>query len=140
MNKSGIGIGSASVVLVFAVLCLTVFALISYTSARNDKALSDVEEQLVIKYYEADTLAECILAELLAADTIPGSVLGVNISARWDTELGARTAEFSCIMSDDRELNIKVALRGDSYDILNWKMRNTGTWQIDDSLSVWLGE
>ena len=51
MNKSGIGIGSASVVLVFAVLCLTIFALISYTAAINDKALTEVEVRLVKGYY-----------------------------------------------------------------------------------------
>ena len=140
MNRSGIGIGSASVVMVFAVLCLTVFALISYTAAGNDKALSDVEAYLVKNYYEADTLAECILAELLAADTIPDSIRGVNIEAQWDPELEAETAEFSCTISDEKELYVKMAFYVDSYDILSWRMRDTGTWLIDDDLPVWPGD
>ena len=140
MNKSGIGIGSASVVLVFAVLCLTVFTLISYTAAGNDKALTDAEARLTKGYYEADTLAERVLAELAAADTIPGSIRGVEIAAGWDGEMLVETAEFSCAVSDGRELYVKVAFFGDSYDILSWRMRNTGTWQADENLPVWLGE
>ena len=140
MNKSGIGIGSASVVLVFAVLCLTVFTVISHTAAGNDKALTEVEARLVKAYYEADTLAECILAELLAADTIPGSVRGVKITARRDGELMADTAEFSCFVSGGKELYVKAAFYGDSYDLLSWRMRNTGEWRADDGLSVWLGD
>ena len=140
MNRSGIGIGSASVVLVFAVLCLTVFAVISYTSAAGGKALSDVEASLVKSYYEADTIAECILAELLTADTIPDSVRGVEVTAKIDPELAAETVEFSCAVSDGKELNVRIALYENSYDILNWRMRNTGTWQIDDDLPVWTGE
>ena len=140
MNKSGIGIGSASVVLVFAVLCLTVFALISYTAAGNDKALTDAEARLVKEYYEADTLAELVLAELIAADTIPDSVRGVEITARWDGDMLVETAEFSCVVSDGRELYVKVAFYGDSYDILNWRMRHTGEWRPNDDLPVWLGD
>ena len=140
MNKSGIGIGSASMVLVFAVLCLTVFTLISYTAAGNDKALADVETGLVKNYYEADTLAECILAELLAADTPgPDSIRGVEITTQWDLELAAETAEFSCFVSEKKELYVKVAFYGDSYDILSWRMRNIEEWLIDDDLPVWPG-
>ena len=140
MNRSGMGIGSGSVVLVFAVLCLSVFALISYTAAGNDKTLAEIEARMVGNYYEADTLAELILAEILTAGAIPRSVGDVEITSRWDRELAARTAEFSCPMSDDYELYVKIALRGDTYDILSWRSRNTGAWEFEDSLPVWLGD
>ena len=140
MNKSGIGIGSASVVLVFVVLCLTVFALISYTAAGNYKALTDVEAGLVKGYYEADALAERILAELVASDETVGSVLGAEITVGRDLELEAETAEFSCVVSDKKELYVKAAFYEDCYDILSWRMRDTGTWTTDDGLPVWLGE
>ena len=139
MNKSGIGIGSASVVLVFTVLCLTVFSLISYTTAANDKALTDVEARLVKSFYKVDTIAECILAELIAADKMPDHLGGVKITSRWDWDLTAETAEFSCVASDGKELYVKVAFYGNEYDILSWRMRNTGVWETDDDLPVWPG-
>ena len=54
MKNGGIGVGSASIVLVFAVLCLTVFSLITLVVAGNDKVLVDAGAKLVTAYYEAD--------------------------------------------------------------------------------------
>lgn len=135
MNRGGIGFGSASAALVFAVLCLTIFTLITFTSAKNDKALADAEASLVTGYYEADMLAEYILAELLEADTVPGSIRGVEITSHSDTG----ETEFSCRISDSKVLYVKVALHGDSYDILSWRMRDTGEWDADEGLPVWPG-
>jgi hypothetical protein len=140
MNKSGFGIGSASVVLVFVTLCFTILTLISYTAARNGKMLADAEAAMVKSYYGADTLAEDILAAILACDTIPGAVRGVEIAAEWDRDLAAETAEFSCIVSDVKELYVKVALYKDSYDILSWRMRDIREWRTDGDLPVWSGD
>lgn len=135
MSRGGAGFGSASAALVFAVLCLTIFTLITFTSAKNDKALADAEASLVTGYYEADTLAEYILAELLGTDTAPDSIRGVEITSHRDTG----EVEFSCRISDRKELYVKVALRESSYDILCWRMRDTGEWDAEEGLPVWPG-
>jgi len=103
-NKGGIGVGSASIVLVFAVLCLTVFSLITFVVASNDKALIDAETRLVTGYYEADTLAELILTDLLNADTLPSEVRGIEICSQWDDELNMETTYFLCPISDIKAL------------------------------------
>ena len=140
MNKSGMGVGSASIMLIFAVLCLTIFSLISLSVAGNDKALVDIESRLVAEYYDADALAESILAEILAADVIPSTVQGVNIETDWDWDLGAETASFYCPMSKEKQLYVKVAITEDSYDILSWRMWDIGDWVINENINVWLGE
>jgi len=140
MNKSGVGVGSASIVLVFAVLCLTVFSLITYVVAGNDKALVDAKVGLVTGYYEADTLAEQILAELLATDTTPAKILGVDINTRFDENLGVETTYFFCYISDIKALYVNLVIRDDSYDILSWRMYDTDDWVFDDSINVWPGE
>lgn len=139
MNKGGTGIGSASIILIFAVLCLTIFALISLSTARADKALADAEAILVKEYYEADTLAECILAELVKADEIPDAVYGVDIILYLDMETGTDIVSFSCPISDRKELYVEIAVFEDSYDILEWRMQDIGVWEIDDDLPVWAG-
>lgn len=121
MNKNGTGVGSASIILVFAVLCLTIFALITFSAAQNDMALARAEARLVESYYGADAEAENILAGLLAAPIPP------------------REEEFTCAISAGKELYVHVALNRDSYDILSWRMRDTGEWQADDSIPVWDG-
>ena len=139
MKRSGIGVGSASIVLVFAVLCLTVFSLITLVVAGNDKVLVDAEAQLVTGYYEADTLAEHIVEEIVQADTIPESVLGIDIATDYDFSSGKEIAYFFCPISNQKVLYVRLAVNNDSCDILSWRMWDTDDWVIDDSLNVWQG-
>jgi len=141
MNKGGIGVGSASIVLVFSVLCLTVFTLITFVVAGNEKALVDAELHLVKSYYEADTLAEQILTEVLSAeDILPGNFHGVDVETYWDGELDADIVRYSCPVTDIKTLYVELAVRHDSFDILDWRMRDTDEWEFDDSLNVWFGD
>ena len=140
MNKGGIGVGSASIVLVFAVLCLTVFSLIALVVAQNDKALADAEAELIVGYYEADALAEQILAEIIAADSKPDSVRDVDVTYQRDAEKDEEVADYLCQISDAKALYVQLALRGDSCDVLSWRMVDTDDWAADDSLNVWGGE
>jgi len=140
MSKSGIGVGSASIVLIFAVLCLTVFSLITYVVAGNDKALVDAKVSLVTGYYEADALAEQILHELITADTIPDNIRGVDIHTGFDEALGVETTYFFCHISDIKALYVNLAIHDDSFDILSWRMYDMDYWEFDDSMNVWSGE
>jgi len=139
MNKAGIGVGSASIVLVFAVLCLTIFSLITYVVAGNEKAMVDARAELVINYYEADALAEYILHEILTADTIPTTIQGVEIHIRWDETLNAKTIYFFCDISEIKVLYVNILLQEDTFDILSWRMYATDDWKFDDTINVWQG-
>jgi len=146
MGKSGIGVGSASIVLVFAVLCLTIFSLITFVVAGNEKKLVDAKSDLVTGYYEADTLAELILADLLAissdccSDDIPETIRGVEIKSGFDEQLNADTAYFFCDISEARALYVNVAIQNDSFDILSWRMYDKDEWESDNPINVWTGE
>ena len=139
MKQGGIGVGSASIVLVFAVLCLTVFSLITFVVAGNDKSLVDTESRLVVGYYEADALAERIVADIMEADEIPEEVRGVEITTYWDMDMDAEITYFLCPISDQKSLYVRLAVRNDSYDILSWRMYDIDDWTFDDSMDVWQG-
>jgi len=144
-NKSGIGVGSASIVLVFAVLCLTIFSLITFVVAGNEKRLVDAKVELVTGYYDADSLAEHIIMDILALDdatieNIPGTIRGVEINTRMDEELGTDTIYFLCQISDIKALYVNLILHDGSYTILSWRMYDTDEWIFDDSINVWTGE
>ena len=139
MNSGGMGVGSSSIMLIFAVLCLTVFSLISLSVADTDKSLVDTEARLVTEYYEADEKAERILAEILSSGSVPGEIMGVSIDTEWDWDMIAEVATFVCPISDVKDLVVKVAISEGDYDILVWKMVNTDDWVIDDSINVWTG-
>jgi len=143
MGKSGIGVGSASIVLVFAVLCLTIFSLITFVVAGNDKALVEAKVDMVTGYYRADALAELILADILAAKeagNIPETIREVQINTGHNESSGLETTYFLCDISDTKALYVSLALHNDSFDILSWRMYDKGEWEIDDSINVWTGE
>ena len=139
MNKGGMGVGSASIVLVFAVLCLTVFSLITYVVASNDKALVVAEARLVTGFYKADALSEQIIAEILDSESIPPVVHGVNIENEWDMYLDAEIVEFTCPVSEKKALYVRVAVYENSHDVLSWQLYDTDQWDFNDRLNVWPG-
>jgi len=140
MGKGGMGVGSASIVLIFAVLCLTIFTIITYMVTNNERALIDAKAELIKGYYEADALAEQILQELLDANTTPDRVHGVNIETGIDEDLGIETTHFYCRITDIKSLYVKLAIREDSFDILSWRMYDTDEWVFDDTINVWTGD
>ena len=135
MSKGGIG--SALIVLVFTVLCLTIFTVISLVPALTGQRLIEAEVELVKSFYEADTLAEQVVAEILAAQTVPGNVLGVEIK----TEQGAQgeRVSFTIPIAETRLLYVVLAIGRDHYEILTWRMYQTRYWEADDRLNVWPG-
>ena len=61
-GSATINAGGAIIIIIFVVLCLTIFGLLSFTTAFADKRLADRTLLSVQQYYEADTRAEQMLA------------------------------------------------------------------------------
>ncbi|MCL2819834.1 MAG: hypothetical protein FWD38_03255 [Oscillospiraceae bacterium] len=151
MGKSGIGVGSASIVLVFAVLCLTVFSLITFVVAGNEKNLVGAKAETVTGYYRTDTLAELILADIIAAandgnaadnktGNIPGIIRETEIHKSFDETRNTETVYFFCDISDTKALFVNISINNDSFDILSWRMYDRNDWESDDSVNVWTGD
>lgn len=132
MNKdrkfSPPAVGGISLLVVFAVLCLTVFALLSLTTVRADQRLADAAVQNVTEYYAADYEAQAILAQLRAGEIPEG------VSRNGDIY------RYTCPVSSTRALEVEVQIRGTAYTVLRWQMAFTGEWNPDDSLDLWDGE
>jgi len=65
MKKKGMGTvnaGGAIIIIIFVVLCLTIFGLLSFTTSFADKKLADRNLDSVVRYYKADSEAEEKLA------------------------------------------------------------------------------
>jgi len=140
MSKGGIGIGSASIILVFAVLCLAIFSLISLSVANGDQALVAAETDMVEAYYEADSLAEQVLDLIVKAwPFVDNNYLGVNISTSWQGGGEYATVEFVCAISSRKELTVEVMFTDDGYTVRRWKMQDAVVWTFDPSTPIWQG-
>ncbi len=134
-------LGGSSLLVVFAVLALTVFALLSLSTVRADVRLGDAAAQAVSGYYEADCKAQEILARLRNGEKAPEEVeLALFIAERVDS--GETYYEYAVPISDTQELQAEVLVdpADGSYSVLRWQAVAVGEWEPDDSLNVWDGE
>ena len=65
MKKSAFSaVGISSLLVIFAVLCLAVFALLSVSTVQAQNRLAESSREAVLGYYRADCEAETVLAAL----------------------------------------------------------------------------
>lgn len=127
-------VGAASLLVSFAVLCLTVFALLSLSTVRADDRLGEASARATADYYAADLEAQTILARLRNGEWPEG----VSFSGS-----GLLYADYAVPISDAQELQVSVILRGIAdreYEILRWQAVNVEAWDFDDTLDLWDGE
>ena len=115
-------IGGCSLLVIFAVLCLTVFALLGFSTVQANKRLADISAQAVSDYYRADSQAEEILARLRTGE-IPDGVTEKNHSY-----------SFRCIISPTQALLVEV--QEENWKILRWQTISTIQWQPDESIDL----
>ena len=60
-QSSFVNIGSSSLLIVFLVLCLATFSILSLSSAKSDYTLSERLAEHKNQYYEASSKAESVL-------------------------------------------------------------------------------
>ena len=65
-------IGGSSLLVIFAVLCLTVFALLSLSTVQAEKRMADAAAEAVTDYYAADLQAQEVFARLRAGERVDG--------------------------------------------------------------------
>ena len=120
-------VGGSSLLVIFAVLCLTIFALLSLSTVQADNRMAEASFEAVQNYYEADVNAEIILARLRQGD-LPENV----------TKEG-NLYRYTCQVSELQALEVEVQITGASYRVLRWQMVSTTDWEADDNMNVWDG-
>jgi len=134
----GVGVGTISLVMIFAVLCLTVFAMLTLSSANAEKTLSDRTSSFVTGYYAADSEATKIraaIADSFAKGALPESIEGTAIT--YERSGDAVYASFSCSVNDVQDLLVKLELTQGKDTVLEWKTGYAKDWNVDNSIVVW---
>lgn len=122
-------VGGSSLLVIFAVLCLTVFALLGFSTAQADRRLADASIQAVKGYYKADLEAERILAQLRSGETVAG------VSADGDVY------RYTCPISDTQMLLVEAKVSSaEEWKILRWQSVSTVQYDAEQYLTVWTGE
>ena len=112
--------GGSSLMVIFGVLCLVVFAVLTLSAAQAGEKLQYASLEAANAYYAADNAAQEKIAEL-----------------RENKEDG--THDFAIGVTDRQTLEVSVKIDGNKYEILRYQTVYTADWQSDDSLLIWDG-
>lgn len=127
-------IGGSSLLVIFAVLCLIIFALLALSSVQADKRLGDAALSSVEGYYAADTAAEETLAKLRDGERPEG----VDF-----TQEGQQvTATYVEPISETQELRVQIDFAhglGNDYRIVQWQSHSTAEVNLDQHINVYGG-
>lgn len=127
-------LGGSSLLVIFAVLALTVFALLSLSTVRADVRLADASAKAVEDYYAADCKAQEILARIRMGGPVPEGVEVRGLD-------GYAILRYTVPISDTQELQVEIGQYADlSCEVLRWQAVPSGEWEFDEGFDVWTGE
>ena len=120
-------VGGSSLLVIFAVLCLTIFALLGLSTVQADGRLSEASSRSVKGYYQADTEAEQILYRLRMGEVPEG------------VKQNGTMYSYVCTISDVQALEVEVRVEEETYEILKWRVVSTAEWKTEEGLDLWDG-
>ena len=119
--------GGSSLLMVFGVLCLTVFALLCLSSAQAEWRLSQAAARSVAAYYDAENEAEEIFARLRRGERVP------------DAEETDGRYCYSCPISENSRLEVVLSKEGENWKILRWQVISQPEERTEAYLPLWTG-
>lgn len=134
----GVNIGSSSILLIFVILCLVSFAVLSIVSAQTDYKLNCKLAERTTKYYEANNEVESYLRDLQASLE---KIYEDSATAEEYFAVAGHDTTFSIQLSEQQMLNVHLTILypGDGkgyYEINTWKVETQDTLELDDTLPV----
>lgn len=120
-------IGTSFMLVIFIVLCMVIFSVLSLSSAYKDYEYSQKNAKRAKEYYEANNLAEEKLAEIDA------------LIASGDIDSANSVIEFTVPVNETELLQVSLNIHPEQtphYKITTWKTISTLEWSGNSSLPV----
>ena len=143
-RSPGFNVGSASIIMVFAILCLTIFSVLSLITTNSDLRLSRRAAKSIEDYYKAEYEAETrVLAinNILKNGEAPASlpVLQEGVSVE---EMPGGSVKISFLQAVDEKKDLRVSLERTAdgkLSVTGWKLMSNDNWNPDTGMDVWTG-
>lgn len=139
-----INVGGASIVVIFCVLCLSIFSILALLSANSEKKLALKSASAVENYYMADV--SCAKVAQTVADLYLSGAADKDIEEYVYSVFGSvgRSADgisvsYSWKVDEQQEIFVDLSLLDKEVRVNAWQARYVGDWEIDDSIEVWDG-
>ncbi len=143
-------IGSSTLIVIFIVLCLATFSLLSLGNAKSDSLLSDRNAEAVKEYYRADSLGSEFLRQLdtsirqASGEGKRAESLKAAVTEEWkdyyDRSEDVFTTEIAMHAGQALQIRVQADWEEAACRILTWKVYNREEYEIDQSMKVWDGQ
>lgn len=149
-QKVGMGVGYVSVMLIFAVICLTIFAVLSFKAAISTDSYNERSGEFMQQYYAADTSAKETLSKLndcafeaaksdFFEDEFTKAVQNMDGVSAKKVQQGI-SVSYSASINQQQKLLVEILFdENGKYKIEQWQSRNIFEENSDSHLNVWDG-
>lgn len=157
-TSSFTAIGSSSLLVVFLVLCLATFAILSLSSAKSDYSFTERLAEHKTNYYTASSHAENVVSDIdrLLEDTYKSRVMtqaeyldALNpvlltheaVPLSYSADSGSPVISFNITIDERQALFVELEVTDPSkspnyYEIKTWQVRPSNAWESDDTLNL----
>lgn len=147
-SRNKVNIGLSSLILIFIVLCLSTFGLLSLSSARGDLELAERGAQAAKEFYEADSKGQQWLA---GSDRMLQQMAGRSLEEKlealaakpgngYDEQTGLIFTEIPMERGESLHIDLELKEGDKRYEIWSWYVYDSGEYEIDDTVKVWDGK
>lgn len=128
-KENGIGVGTASILMIVMVLAFTTFGILSLVSAQADWEMSRKAAELSGSWYAAEARMQERLADIDS-----------RLAAGEEVFAESGLLELTEPVRDGQELQAALRPGTDGgYEIVRYGLVNTGEWTPDNGLNIWDG-
>lgn len=120
-------VGGSSLLVIFAVLTLSVFALLSLSTVQAEKRLADTAAHNIAAYYSADTQAEAIFARLRSGEIPP------------EVQESGGIYSYVCPISESQQLCVEITNTEGQWEVLRWQAVAKARSATTETMPVWDG-
>lgn len=136
-NLPKISVGIVSMTVILCVLCLTVFSVLTLSTALSEKKLAEKRADAVKEYYRAEVLAAELANGLISSEDTLAFAEEKHIDVR--IEEGNRIFYFGIPIDEGQKISVEL-VKNETWEVICWQIVSTVDWTADESLHVWDGE
>ncbi len=142
--KNRIFIGVSSIILIFMILCLAVFSLLSLSDAKSALTFAEKRAVTVKGYYAADAQMQTLIRDYRRCYEETGdATAAVRAVSDHLPEAGQVSqgpeGNVICTLPMESGQTLYTELTADGMDVLSYYVYNSTEYTIDSDLPVWDG-
>jgi hypothetical protein len=138
------GLGGTPIIMVFAILCLTIFAALTLSTASSEYNLSSKYAESVSEYYNADAEGVRFVAAIKKsvgdeanADEYASAAEAIGAAVEKNDSGAVITRDIA--VDDNQVLRIMLNADASGLRVVSWKIVYIGTWVADNTFNLWTG-